>query len=81
MTRARLPHVIHCSGSMAGADRIGIAGVSCVPSTAKVVQKEVSKVNPNAMVLQEALGANIMGVITTAIITGIFITLIPYFMK
>jgi Na+-transporting methylmalonyl-CoA/oxaloacetate decarboxylase beta subunit len=33
------------------------------------------------MVLQEALGANIMGVITTAIITGIFITLIPYFTK
>ena len=60
---------------------IGIAGVSCVPTTAKVVQKEVSKVNPNAIILQEALGANIMGVITTAIITGLFITLIPYFMK
>jgi carboxybiotin decarboxylase len=58
---------------------IGIAGVSCVPTTAKVVQKEVSKVNPNAIVLQEALGANIMGVITTAIIAGLFITLIPYF--
>lgn len=58
---------------------IGIAGVSCVPSTAKVVQKEVSKVNPNAIVLPEALGANIMGVITTAIITGLFVTLIPLF--
>jgi carboxybiotin decarboxylase len=56
---------------------IGIAGVSCVPSTAKVVQKEVSKVNPNAIVLPEALGANIMGVITTAIIAGLYITLIP----
>jgi oxaloacetate decarboxylase beta subunit len=56
---------------------IGIAGVSCVPSTAKVVQKEVSKVNPNAIVLPEALGANIVGVITTAIITGLYITLIP----
>jgi Na+-transporting methylmalonyl-CoA/oxaloacetate decarboxylase beta subunit len=33
------------------------------------------------MVLQEALGANIIGVIATAIITGLFITLIPYFMK
>jgi carboxybiotin decarboxylase len=53
--------------------------VSCVPSTAKVVQKEVSKINPNAIVLQEALGANIMGVITTAIIAGLFITLIPLF--
>lgn len=58
---------------------IGIAGVSCVPSTAKVVQKEVSKANPNAIVLPEALGANIMGVITTAIITGLFVTLIPLF--
>jgi len=58
---------------------IGCAGVSCVPSTAKVVQKEVSKINPNAIVLQEALGANIMGVITTAIIAGLFITLIPLF--
>lgn len=56
---------------------IGIAGVSCVPSTAKVVQKEVAKVNPNALVLPEALGANISGVITTAIITGLVITLIP----
>jgi carboxybiotin decarboxylase len=60
---------------------IGIAGVSCVPSTAKVVQKEVSKVNPNAIVLPEALGANIMGVITTAIIAGLYITLIPLLCK
>ncbi|HLO91222.1 MAG TPA: sodium ion-translocating decarboxylase subunit beta [Lentimicrobium sp.] len=56
---------------------IGIAGVSCVPSTAKVVQKEVAKINPSALVLPEALGANISGVITTAIITGLYITLIP----
>jgi sodium ion-translocating decarboxylase beta subunit len=56
---------------------IGIAGVSCVPTTAKVVQKEVSKINPNAIILPEALGANIMGVITTAIIAGLYITLIP----
>ena len=57
---------------------IGIAGVSCVPSTAQEVQKEVSKVNPNAIVLPEALGANIVGVITTAIIAGLYITLMPY---
>lgn len=52
---------------------IGIAGVSCVPSTAKVVQKEVTKANPMSMVLPEALGANICGVITSAIIAGLFI--------
>jgi oxaloacetate decarboxylase beta subunit len=57
---------------------IGIAAVSCVPTTAKVAQKEVSKVNPSAMILPEAIGANISGVITTAIIAGIYITLIPY---
>jgi oxaloacetate decarboxylase beta subunit len=56
---------------------IGIAGVSCVPSTAKVAQKEVSKVRPDSIILPEALGANISGVITTAILTGIYVTLIP----
>jgi oxaloacetate decarboxylase beta subunit len=59
---------------------IGIAGVSCVPSTAKVAQKAVSEVNPKAIILQDALGANISGVITTAIITGLYVTLIPYFL-
>lgn len=58
---------------------IGIAGVSCVPSTAKVAQKAVSEVNPQAIILQDALGANISGVITTAIITGLYVTLIPLF--
>lgn len=52
---------------------IGIAGVSCVPSTAKVAQKAVSHDNPAAVIMQYALGANICGVITTAIITAIYI--------
>jgi carboxybiotin decarboxylase len=56
---------------------VGIAGVSCVPTTAKVAQKSVSEVNPEALILPEAIGANISGVITTAIIAGIYITLIP----
>ncbi len=56
---------------------IGIAAVSCVPTTAKVAQKLVAKENPGSMILPEALGANIMGVITSAIIAGIFITIIP----
>ncbi|MBF0136127.1 MAG: sodium ion-translocating decarboxylase subunit beta [Magnetococcales bacterium] len=54
---------------------IGIAAVSCVPTTAKVAQKLVSEVNPEAMILPQALGANISGVITTAILTGVLITL------
>lgn len=56
---------------------IGIAGVSCVPSTAKIAQKEVSKVNKYSFVIQYAMGANICGVITTAILTGIYVTIIP----
>lgn len=55
---------------------IGIAGVSCVPSTAKVAQKEVFKVNPQAIIMEYALGANICGVITTAILTGVYVTLL-----
>jgi oxaloacetate decarboxylase beta subunit len=50
---------------------VGIAGVSCVPTTAKVAQKIVSKDNPSAMIMPAALGANISGVVTTAIITGV----------
>lgn len=56
---------------------IGIAAVSCVPTTAKVAQKSVHEINPDALILPEAMGANISGVITTAIIAGIYITLIP----
>lgn len=55
---------------------IGIAGVSCVPSTAKVAQKAASKADPAAFILDYSLGANICGVITTAILTGIYITLL-----
>lgn len=54
---------------------IGIAGVSCVPSTAKVAQKVVAKANPSAVVMQYALGANVCGVITTAIIAAIYISM------
>lgn len=54
---------------------VGIAGVSCVPTTAKVAQKVVSKDNPAAIIMPAALGANISGVITTAIIAGVFCSL------
>ena len=55
---------------------IGIAGVSCVPTTAKIAQKEVSYVNPYSMVLPLAMGANISGVIVSAIATGVYISTI-----
>ena len=55
---------------------IGVAGVSCVPTTAKVVQKIAMAANPSAIILPQALGANISGVITSAIIAGVYITLL-----
>ena len=55
---------------------VGIAGVSCVPTTAKVAQKVVSKDNPHAVIMPAALGANVSGVITSAIIAGVLISLL-----
>jgi len=49
---------------------IGIAGVSCVPTTAKVAQKSVA---PGIIILPHALGANISGVITTAIFAAVYV--------
>ncbi|CDK97334.1 putative Decarboxylase beta subunit [Magnetospirillum gryphiswaldense MSR-1 v2] len=55
---------------------IGIAAVSCVPTTAKVAQKEVTAANPGVVVMPHALGASISGVITTAILAAIYVTVI-----
>lgn len=55
---------------------VGIAGVSCVPTTAKIAQKVVSDDNPQAIIMPAALGANISGVITSAIIAGSFVGLL-----
>jgi oxaloacetate decarboxylase beta subunit len=55
---------------------IGIAGVSCVPTCAKVAQKCVSEETPDAIVLPHALGANISGVITSAIFASILISVV-----
>ncbi len=55
---------------------VGIAGVSCVPTTAKVAQKVAAHENPAAIIMPAALGANISGVITSAIIAGTFVALL-----
>ena len=55
---------------------IGIAGVSCVPTTAKLAQHAAQEENPFAVILPVAMGANISGVITSAIAAGIFVTTI-----
>jgi sodium ion-translocating decarboxylase beta subunit len=53
---------------------LGIAAVSCVPTTAKVAQKCAIQVNKKAMILPFAMGPCVAGVITTAIIAGIYIS-------
>ena len=55
---------------------IGIAGVSCVPTTAKVAHKCVVEVTPDAVVLPHALSASISGVITSAVFAGVFIAIV-----
>ena len=55
---------------------IGVAGVSCVPTTAKIVQKIATQANPGVMILPHALGASISGVITTAILAGIYVAML-----
>lgn len=56
---------------------IGIAAVSCVPTTAKVAQKCAMEVDETIMILPYAMGPCVAGVITTAIICAIYITLAP----
>ena len=53
---------------------IGIAGVSCLPTTAKVAHKCAQEADPNVFLLPYAMGPCIAGVITTAIITACYIT-------
>jgi len=58
---------------------IGLAAVSCVPTTAKVAQKCAYQVNKKCMILPFAMGPNVAGVITTAIVTGIYISGVKFF--
>ena len=53
---------------------VGLAAVSCVPTTAKVAQKCAFMANKKCMILPYAMGPNVAGVITTAIITGVYIS-------
>jgi len=55
---------------------IGIAGVSCLPTTAKIAQKAVRDANKFALILPWAMGASICGVISSAIIAAIYVTLL-----
>lgn len=58
---------------------LGIAGVSCIPTTAKVAHKCAQEANPQAFIMPYAMGPSIAGVITSAIIAACYITMIPHF--
>ncbi len=53
---------------------VGIAAVSCIPTTAKVAQKCAMEVEPEAMILPHCIGPSVAGVITTAIICSCYIS-------
>ena len=52
---------------------IGAAGVSAVPMAARVVQKEGIKYNPSNYLLLHAIGANVAGVIGSAVAAGVLL--------
>jgi len=58
---------------------IGIAGVSCVPTTAKVAQKCAYEANKWAVILPYAMGANVSGVIVSAIAMGVYVNVLSKF--
>ena len=55
---------------------IGAAGVSAVPMAARVVQEMAEKERPGNFILMHAMGPNIAGVIGTATVAGVLITLV-----
>jgi oxaloacetate decarboxylase beta subunit len=55
---------------------IGAAGVSAVPMAARVVQNEGVKANPTNHLLMHAMGPNVAGVIGSAVVAGVLLTLV-----
>ncbi len=55
---------------------IGAAGVSAVPMSARVVQVEGQKYDPQNYLLMSAMGPNVAGVIGTAIAAGLLISIL-----
>lgn len=55
---------------------IGAAGVSAVPDAARVAQKVAQEEDPGNFILMHAMGPNVAGVIGSAIVAGIFLSMI-----
>ena len=59
-----------------GADaRIGAAGVSAVPDSARVAHMVGQAEDPGNFLLQHAMGPNVAGVIGSALAAGVFLGL------
>lgn len=55
---------------------IGSAGVSAVPMAARVSQKVGAEADPTNFLLMHAMGPNVAGVIGTAVVAGIFLSVL-----
>ncbi len=56
---------------------IGAAGVSAVPMSSRVCQREASREDPGNFLLMHAMGPNVAGVIGTAVVAGVLIAMVP----
>ena len=56
---------------------IGSAGVSAVPMAARISHHVGQEANPRTYLLPHAIGPNVAGVIGSAVVAGIFISLLP----
>ena len=55
---------------------IGSAGVSAVPMAARISHTLGQQANPNNFLLPHAMGPNVAGVIGSAVVAGVFISLL-----
>ncbi len=55
---------------------IGAAGVSAVPDAARVAQQMAQKDDPHNFILMQAMGPNVAGVIGSALVAGVFLSLL-----
>ena len=55
---------------------IGSAGVSAVPMAARISHHVGQEANPRSFLLPHAIGPNVAGVIGSAVVAGVFISLI-----
>ena len=55
---------------------IGAAGVSAVPMAARIAHGQGQEANPDTFLLPHAMGPNVAGVIGSAVVAGVFISLL-----